>query len=181
MIAKKIPLDYPFEFGGEKVTELNMRRSTCMEHIYNQEMDGSEIEMQHELFGNLCEVDPELFEEMDEADINQCQQAYEKMLESINQPTQDGDITLDYPHTSDKDGTATVTDTISMRRSKGRDRMENDALTVSIPRKEVFLLARLTHTSFELLSSLYMSDYLQVKDRYKSNIKLKKPKSKSSH
>ena len=67
MTQTTIELDYPFEFEGEKITEINLRRAKYKDLKAARAM--KEIDVQDYLFSTLSEHPPELFAEMDPVDI----------------------------------------------------------------------------------------------------------------
>ena len=72
-----IKLKYPVEATGETLTSLTMRRSKIKDRLLVAKMKNvSDEEKEIRLFANLCEVEPKLIEELDEADYSNLQKVY---------------------------------------------------------------------------------------------------------
>ncbi len=73
----KIKLQYPVNVGGVEYAELTMRRSKVKDRLVVANMkDKSDEEKEIRLFANLCEVAPEVIQELDEADYPEVQKVY---------------------------------------------------------------------------------------------------------
>lgn len=73
----KIKLKYPVNVGGVEYAELTMRRSKVKDRLVVANMkDKSDEEKEIRLFANLCEVAPEVIQELDEADYPEVQKVY---------------------------------------------------------------------------------------------------------
>lgn len=74
---QKIELTYPVESSGENIDNLTMRRSKVKDRLLVAKMKtASDEEKEIRLFANLCEVDPKVIEELDEADYSNLQKTY---------------------------------------------------------------------------------------------------------
>lgn len=74
---KKIELKYPVESNGENITNLTMRRSKVKDRLLVAKMKNSpDEEKEIRLFANLCEVAPNIIEELDESDYSVLQKTY---------------------------------------------------------------------------------------------------------
>ncbi len=72
-----IKLKYPVEATGETLTSLTMRRSKIKDRLLVAKMKNvSDEEKEIRLFANLCEVEPKVIEELDEADYSNLQKMY---------------------------------------------------------------------------------------------------------
>jgi hypothetical protein len=72
-----IELKYPVEATGETFTNLTMRRSKIKDRLLVAKMKtASDEEKEIRLFANLCEVEPKVIEELDEADYSSLQKVY---------------------------------------------------------------------------------------------------------
>ena len=72
-----IELKYPVESTGETLTNLTMRRSKIKDRLLVAKMKtASDEEKEIRLFANLCEVEPKVIEELDEADYSNLQKVY---------------------------------------------------------------------------------------------------------
>ncbi len=72
-----IELKYPVEATGETFTNLTMRRSKIKDRLLVAKMKtASDEEKEIRLFANLCEVEPRVIEELDEADYSNLQKVY---------------------------------------------------------------------------------------------------------
>ncbi len=66
---QNIKLNYPIESDGANITDLNMRRSKVKDRLIVAKMkNSSDEEKEIRLFANLCEVAPNIIEELDESD-----------------------------------------------------------------------------------------------------------------
>lgn len=74
---QNIELKYPVEATGETITNLTMRRSKIKDRLLVAKMKNvSDEEKEIRLFANLCEVEPKVIEELDEADYSNLQKVY---------------------------------------------------------------------------------------------------------
>ncbi len=72
-----IELKYPVESAGEVYKNLSMRRSKIKDRLLVAKMKtASDEEKEIRLFANLCEVEPKVIEELDEADYSNLQKVY---------------------------------------------------------------------------------------------------------
>lgn len=72
-----VELKYPVEATGETITNLTMRRSKIKDRLLVAKMKtASDEEKEIRLFANLCEVEPKVIEELDEADYSNLQKVY---------------------------------------------------------------------------------------------------------
>ena len=80
---KKIELKYPIESNGSNITDLNMRRSKVKDRLIVAKIkNSSDEEKEIRLFANLCEVAPNIIEELDESDYANLQKAYMDFFKS---------------------------------------------------------------------------------------------------
>lgn len=76
-MQQTIELKYPVEATGETLTSLTMRRSKIKDRLLVAKMKNvSDEEKEIRLFANLCEVEPKVIEELDEADYSNLQKVY---------------------------------------------------------------------------------------------------------
>ncbi len=73
---QKIKLQYPVVVDGTEHNELTMRRSKVKDRLAVASMKGSDEEKEIRLFANLCEVSPEVMQELDEVDYAAVQKVY---------------------------------------------------------------------------------------------------------
>ena len=74
---QKIELNYPIESAGENITSITMRRSKVKDRLVVAKMkNSSDEEKEIRLFANLCEVAPNIIEELDESDYAKLQKEY---------------------------------------------------------------------------------------------------------
>ncbi len=72
-----IELKYPVEVTGQSYDKLSMRRSKIKDRLLVAKMKtNSDEEKEIRLFANLCEVEPKVIEELDEADYSNLQKVY---------------------------------------------------------------------------------------------------------
>jgi len=80
---QNIKLNYPIESGGSTIADLNMRRSKVKDRLIVAKMkNSSDEEKEIRLFANLCEVAPNIIEELDESDYANLQKAYMDFFKS---------------------------------------------------------------------------------------------------
>lgn len=83
--AKKVKLEFPVEVDGEKITELTMRRPKVRDQRAASKQCGSsglDVDLEPQLFANLCEVDIKVLDELDMLDYGKLQDAYRGFLSS---------------------------------------------------------------------------------------------------
>jgi len=72
-----IELKYPVESAGQNIDNLTMRRSKVKDRLMVAKMKtASDEEKEIRLFANLCEVEPKVIEDLDEADYANLQKTY---------------------------------------------------------------------------------------------------------
>ena len=80
---QNIKLNYPIESDGTNITDFNMRRSKVKDRLLVAKMkNSSDEEKEIRLFANLCEVAPNIIEELDESDYANLQKAYMDFFKS---------------------------------------------------------------------------------------------------
>ena len=80
---QNIKLNYPIESDGTNINDLNMRRSKVKDRLIVSKMkNSSDEEKEIRLFANLCEVAPNIIEELDESDYANLQKAYMDFFKS---------------------------------------------------------------------------------------------------
>jgi hypothetical protein len=80
---QNIKLNYPIESDSTNITDLNMRRSKVKDRLIVAKMkNSSDEEKEIRLFANLCEVAPNIIEELDESDYANLQKAYMDFFKS---------------------------------------------------------------------------------------------------
>lgn len=80
---QKIKLNYPIEYNKENIKILSMRRSKVKDRLVVSKMkNASDEEKEIRLFANLCEVDPNIIEELDESDYANLQKTYMDFFKS---------------------------------------------------------------------------------------------------
>ena len=78
-----IELKYPIDSSGESVDKLTMRRSKVKDRLIVAKMkNSSDEEKEIRLFANVCEVAPNIIEELDESDYANLQKAYMDFFKS---------------------------------------------------------------------------------------------------
>jgi hypothetical protein len=73
---QKMKLQYPVKIDGAEYTELTMRRSKVRDRLAVSAMKCTDEEKEIRLFANLCEVSPEVLQELDETDYAAVQKVY---------------------------------------------------------------------------------------------------------
>ncbi len=78
----KIKLQFPVTIDGAEYNELSMRRSKVKDRLAVASLKGSDEEKEIRLFANLCEVSPEVVQELDEVDYANVQKVYMSFFDS---------------------------------------------------------------------------------------------------
>lgn len=76
----EIKLNEPVEVNGERFEKLSIRAPRVRDLLMASKLDGSDEEKEVRIFANLCEVPPEVIEELTIKDYQQLQQAYQDFL-----------------------------------------------------------------------------------------------------
>lgn len=79
-MSNTITLKLPITVAGAAYTALTMRRPKVRDMLTAERAGGNDAEREIRTFANLCEVSPEVIEELDLADYQQLQQAYRGFL-----------------------------------------------------------------------------------------------------
>jgi len=80
---QNIKLNYPIESDGTNITDLNMRLANVKDRLLVAKMkNSSDEEKEIRLFANLCEVAPNIIEEIDESDYANLQKTYMDFFKS---------------------------------------------------------------------------------------------------
>lgn len=80
---QRIELKYPIESNGESLSQLSMRRSKVKDRLIVAKMkNASDEEKEIRLFANLCEVSPNIIEDLDESDYAKLQNSYMDFFKS---------------------------------------------------------------------------------------------------
>ena len=76
----EIKLTEPVEVNGERFEALTIRPPRGRDLLMASKLDGSDEEKEVRIFANLCEVPPEVIEELTIKDYQQLQKAYQDFL-----------------------------------------------------------------------------------------------------
>ena len=76
----RTPLRYPVTVEGETYDALTMRRAKARDSLAAEKGGGIDAEKEIRQFSNLCEVPPEVIEELDLHDYKQLQDVYRSFL-----------------------------------------------------------------------------------------------------
>lgn len=71
-----IPLDFPVELDGEKITSLTMRRPKMADRIWTDKQGGTETEKAAKLMARLCDTVPEVIALLDDVDSDKVDKQY---------------------------------------------------------------------------------------------------------
>ncbi len=72
----KLELLFPVNINGNSYTSLTIRRSKVKDRLAVSKLNLSDEEREIRLLSNLCEVSPEVLQELDEKDYQALQTAY---------------------------------------------------------------------------------------------------------
>lgn len=75
-----IALDYPYDFEGETITALTLRRPTVGDNLAVQKVASTDAEREIRLLANLAEVSPDSLHKMDLKDYGKLQKALSSFL-----------------------------------------------------------------------------------------------------
>jgi hypothetical protein len=71
-----ITLDFPFEFDGERIEKLTMRRSKMGDRIWASKQGGTDEEKTAKLMARLCDTKPEVIAKLDDVDADKVDRQY---------------------------------------------------------------------------------------------------------
>jgi hypothetical protein len=77
---QSITLEYPFDFEGQTITALTLRRPTVGDNLAVQKAAATDAEREIRLLANLAEVTPETIHRMDLKDYGKLQSALASFL-----------------------------------------------------------------------------------------------------
>ena len=77
---ENITLRHPVTHQATEYTELSMRRAKARDSRDAQRGGGTAADIEIRMMANLCEVPPEVIEELDMADYSRLQKVYEGFL-----------------------------------------------------------------------------------------------------
>ena len=75
-----ITLTYPVSVSGIETATLSMRRPKVRDMLAGDKRGKTDAEKEIHIFANLCEVSPEVIEELDMMDYAEVQKAYQDFL-----------------------------------------------------------------------------------------------------
>ena len=77
----RVPLAFPVQIDGVQCAQLVMRRPKGRDmKLARRVSNGDDVEMDTILFANLCEVTPDVIDDLDLADLKRMQTAFEGFL-----------------------------------------------------------------------------------------------------
>ncbi len=80
MEKETVTLQRPVTHQGVEYSELSMRRPKARDSRDAQRGGGSAADSEFRMFSNLCEVPPDVIEELDMADYVRLQDVYQRFL-----------------------------------------------------------------------------------------------------
>ena len=165
-MSKTVPLEYPVTHDGTTYTELVMRRPTKRDDMDARRAESDDADREGRMFANLCEIAPDVVDELDLADYLAMQDAFNEMIAdtsgAFEQRERDGVMTLGYPVTHD--GT-TYTELV-MRRPKVREEKAARKGTASAAEQEIKLFAKICEVASAVLDAMDLADYNKLQDGY---------------
>lgn len=81
----QIKLSHPVVSGGTELRVLTLRRPKVRDVLLAAKIGGSDEEKEVRMFANLCEVAPDVVEELDMADYKKLQDGYRGFFEEEGQ------------------------------------------------------------------------------------------------
>ncbi len=79
-MSEMITLQHPVTLDGLQTTALTMRRPKVRDMLSADKQGGTDAQKEIRTFANLCEVTPSVIEELDLADYQALQKAYQGFL-----------------------------------------------------------------------------------------------------
>ncbi|GFN46369.1 phage tail assembly protein [Candidatus Regiella insecticola] len=76
----EITLKHPITLDGRQYGKLSLRRPRVRDILAASKTMGGDAEKEATMFANLCEVDPNIVNELDIADYKQLQDIYQSFL-----------------------------------------------------------------------------------------------------
>ena len=80
MMNTTLKLIYPVTASGIETTTLTMRRPKVRDMLIGEKKGQSDAEREIHVFANLCEVTPDLIQELDMVDYAELQKSYQDFL-----------------------------------------------------------------------------------------------------
>lgn len=80
MSAVSVTLKQPVTVDGQTYSTLSLRRPKVRDMLVSDKIGGSDAEKEIRIFANLCEMAPAVIEELDLADYQALQKAYQGFL-----------------------------------------------------------------------------------------------------
>jgi len=80
MSKSDITLQYPVTVNGAETTGLSMRRPKVRDMLIGEKKGKSDAEKEIHIFANLCEVSPDVIQELDMVDYGTLQKEYQDFL-----------------------------------------------------------------------------------------------------
>ena len=80
MRTTDIPLKHPVTISGHTYESLTMRSAKARDQVVAQKSASHKADVEVVLFSNLCEVSPEVLEELEMVDYHAVQKAYNGFL-----------------------------------------------------------------------------------------------------
>ena len=80
MNTTTLTLTFPVTLNGIETTALSMRRPKVRDMLVGEKKGKSDAEREIHVFANLCEVTPDLIQELDMADYAELQKTYQDFL-----------------------------------------------------------------------------------------------------
>ena len=161
-----IPLQRPFTHEGTEYAGLVMRRPTKGDDMAARRAQPDPKEQECRLFANLCEVAPDVIDELDLADYLRVQKVYTAMTKDsphVFGETEHGG-TLELAHPVAHEGTEHAR--LVMRRPKVREEKRARKGTNDVHEQECRLFAALCDVPRPVIDALDMADYEQLREGY---------------
>ena len=161
-----IPLKHPVTYQGAEYTELRMRRAKKRDDMAARRAESDPKEQECRLFANLCEVAPDVIDEMSLADYLRVQKVFRAMIKDgdhVFTPSEHGGaLELGYPVTHD----GTEHARLDMRHPKVREEKKARKGTNDAHEQECRLFAMLCDLPRPVIDGLDLADFDRLQEGY---------------
>ena len=165
-MPKTVPLKYPVTVDGHAYAELVMRRATKRDDLNVRRAKGDPADQEIRMFANLCEIAPDVVEELDLGDYLAIQTAFKEMFadtSGVFELHEHGErMKLGHPVMH----AGALCAELAMRRPKVREEKAARRGSASPAEQEVKLFAVLCDVPSALIESLDLGDHGVLQDGY---------------
>ena len=166
-MSRSIPLRHPVTQGGAVYAELKMRRPKKRDDMAVRRAESDPKEQECRLFANLCEVAPDVIDELSLADYLRVQKVFRAMIqdggERVFVPNEHGG-TLELSHRVTHNGTEHAE--LKLRHPKVREEKKARKGTNDTHEQECRLFAVLCDVPRPVIDELDLADFGRLQEGY---------------